>query len=332
MKLRVVVHAIGWSIVFLAIVVAVLEALQMTFDRLSSWQQRRVVKVISPPINKRIPLAPKPVPLPPNYAVFAFCYHDFSERPNKWSIKPKRLEAHIQTLKALGFQFLTMGEAVRLLTGQWRGSVPKRAVVITVDDGFQSAYLTLFPLLKRYGVKATLFIYTDWIGKYRGALTWKQLQEMAQSGLVEIASHTVTHAYPRKLKRSLTSNKQYESKMEWEFVRSKTELEQKLGTQVEGLAYPGGYADGTLKALAKRAGYKWAAVINPEPFTVNFDRYAIPRYGVSNETTVAVLKAFIMRQVIMLSRLNNKTKPKQPTSNKAKALKFARVRQHNANR
>lgn len=310
MRLKSFIHTIGWSVAFLLITLAFLCAVWVTIERLSSFGRKGEGEVVFPTLDKRIPSVPKPQPLPPDYAIFVLCYHDFREKPSKWSITPQRLEAHIQTLKALGFTFLTLGEAVKLLTGQWKGNPPKRAVVITVDDGFRSAYSVLFPLLKRYGVKATLFVYTDWIDKNLGALTWEQLREMAQSGLVEIASHTVTHAYPRKLKRKL-NGEQYKRKMEWEFVKSKAELEQRLGIKVEGLAYPGGYADGTLKGLAQRTGYKWAAVINPKPLTVGFDRYAIPRYGVSAETTVEALKAWVIRQPATLIRYGDKVNPKR---------------------
>ncbi|MCS7263824.1 MAG: polysaccharide deacetylase family protein [Armatimonadetes bacterium] len=328
MKLKTFV-IVGWFLAFSALISALFGAMRMTFERLAIRRQEEAAKAVLKPVDKPVPIVSspviKPVPLPSDYAVFVLCYHDFQEKPSKWSITPERLEAHIQTLKAWGFSFLTVSEAVKLLKGRWQGNLPKRAVVITVDDGFQSAYSVLFPLLKRYGAKATLFIYTEWVGKSEGSLTWEQLREMAQSGLVEIASHTVTHAYPRNLKRKLTVEK-YKRKMEWEFVQSKLELERRLGIKVEGLAYPGGFVDGTLKALAQRAGYKWAAVINPKPMTANFDRYAIPRYGVSAETTVAALKAWVTRQPILLARLKDGAKPTLSNS-KTKVRKFKRAYQ-----
>jgi peptidoglycan/xylan/chitin deacetylase (PgdA/CDA1 family) len=223
-----------------------------------------------------------------------------------------------------------MSEVVDLLTGRWNGHLPEKAVVITVDDGFRSAYTVLFPLLKRYNAKATLFVYTEWIGKTPAALTWEQLREMAQSGLVEIASHTVTHIYPRRLKRSL-SGEQFKRGMEWEFVQSKRELEQKLGVKVEGLAYPGGYVEETLKALARKAGYRWAVVINPKPITVSADLYALPRYGVSSETTVAALKAWVTKQSFQLVQHSHRAKKTGKTTanmRRARGKLSARITAH----
>ena len=306
LKTKEFAQAVGWGIAIAVLVFALFEAGRVTLRSWREWGERAWKgTTVHVPVKPVPTVTPQPQPLPPDYAVFVLCYHDFRDKPNRWSITPQRLEAHLQTLKVLGFTFLTVSEAVDLLTGRWEGSPPKRAVVITVDDGFHSAYTVLFPLLKRYNAKATLFVYTNWIGKGNGALTWEQLREMAQSGLVEIASHTVTHTYPRRLKRKLSYD-QYRRRMKWEFEQSKRELEQRLGVKVSGIAYPGGHVDGTVKALAQQAGYRWAATINPKPLTVDFDRYAIPRYGVSLETTVAVLKAWVTGQPIRLARIKGK--------------------------
>ncbi len=310
MKATKVIHAIGSAIAIVGLMIVLLKAGQVTCERLKDWHEKKTKRVGLPKFDVKVtPVLPKPKPptLPLGYYMFALCYHDFREQPSRWSISPKRLEAHIQTLKALGFSFLTMSEAVDLLTGHWNGHLPERVVVITVDDGFRSAYTVLFPLLKRYNAKATLFVYTDWIGKTPGALTWEQLREMARSGLVEIASHTVSHIYPRRLKRSL-SNEQFKRRIEWEFLQSKRELEQKLRVKVEGLAYPGGHVDETLKKLAQKSGYRWAAVINPEPIKVGVDFYALPRYSISLKTTVATLKAWVTKQPIQLVSHSGKVK------------------------
>jgi len=320
MKANKILHAVGSAIAIVGLMLVLLKAGQVTYERMRDWCEEKIERVSLPEFTAKVtPVLPKPKPppLPPGYSIFVLCYHDFRERPNRWSISPKRLEAHIQTLKALGFSFLTMSEAVDLLTGRWNGHLPEKAVVITVDDGFRSAYTVLFPLLKRYNAKATLFVYTEWIGKTSAALTWEQLREMAHSGLVEIASHTVTHTYPRRLKRSL-SDEQFKRRIEWEFVQSKRELEQKLGVKVEGLAYPGGHVDETLKALARKAGYQWAAAINPKPITVGVDFYALPRYGVSLKTMVATLKVWVTKQPIQLVSHSGKVKEARKASSNAK--------------
>lgn len=323
MKPRTFTRTVGSTIAVVGLIFVLFKAGEMTWEQWSDWSKRSQESQILSRVDKSVSFAPmKPAPaLPQGYSVFILCYHDFGEKPSKWSITPQRLEAHLQTLKDLGFSFLTVSEAVDLMTGRWHGDLPERAVVVTVDDGFRSAYTILFPLLKRYEAKATLFVYTDWIGKTSRALTWEQLREMAQSGLVEIASHTVTHTYPRLLKRML-SREQFRQRMLWEFAQSKKELEGRLGVNVNGLAYPGGQTDGTIKELAKEAGYRWAVAINPEPMTVNSDLYSLPRYGVNSETFVATLKTWVTKQPIQLVRHSKQSK--KVSVNNANSLKPSR--------
>jgi len=209
-------------------------------------------------------------------------------------VTPQRFEAHLKILRANGFTFLTVSELVSLLDGEWDGAVPRRVVAITLDDGFRSAYTVAFPLLRKYQAKATLFVYTNWIATTNKALTWEQLREMAQSGLVEIASHTVTHAYPARLRRALRPDA-YRQRWLWELQTSKQTLEQRLGVVIRGLAYPGGQVDETLKRLAQQVGYQWAVAINPKPVTPRCDRYALPRFSMDKTISLGQVLAWLQR-------------------------------------
>jgi peptidoglycan/xylan/chitin deacetylase (PgdA/CDA1 family) len=237
----------------------------------------------------------RPAPRPPYPSVIAIlCYHDLAEKGSRYSVTPQQFEAHLKTLRANGFTFLTVSELVSLLDGKWDGAIPRRVVAITLDDGFRSAYTVAFPLLRKYQAKATLFVYTNWVAKTKKALTWAQLREMAQSGLVEIASHTVTHAYPKRLRRALRPEA-YRQRWLWELQTSKQALEQQLGITVRGLAYPGGQVDDTLKHLAQQVGYQWAVTINPKPVTPQCDRYALPRFGIDRTISLRQVLAWLQR-------------------------------------
>jgi peptidoglycan/xylan/chitin deacetylase (PgdA/CDA1 family) len=69
----------------------------------------------------------------------------------------------------------------------------KKFVILTIDDAFRSFYSMVFPLLKKYGFKATLFVNTATIGSndYSG---WDELREMLEYG-IELGNHTHSHAY-----------------------------------------------------------------------------------------------------------------------------------------
>lgn len=228
---------------------------------------------------------------PVGYAIPILCYHDFREggKHAYWAIPPKRFETHLQMLTAMGFTFLKMSEAVELMQGRWNKPIPRRPIVITIDDGFRSAYTVAYPLLRKYKAKATLFVYTNAIGKF--GLSWDQLREMIQSGIVEVASHTVSHMHPKRLRK--LSRDAYRERLAYEFTTSKKILEENLGITVNGLAYTGGVADTVAVEMAREAGYRWAVKIAPLPMTAQTNLYLIPRYGISRQTTTMVLKAWL---------------------------------------
>jgi hypothetical protein len=60
------------------------------------------------------------------------------------------------------------------------------------DDGYRSVYQVAYPLLKKYGFTATLFVYIDYVGISSQAVTWDQLRELKQNGFY-IGSHSVAH-------------------------------------------------------------------------------------------------------------------------------------------
>jgi len=96
--------------------------------------------------------------------------------------------------------------------------IPSKWVVLTFDAGYPDFYDEVYPLLKRYKFRATVFAITSCIDN--GCLTWGQLQELKDSGLVEIGSHSMGHP-------PLTCIKLSEAKKE--IVKSKAILEERLG-------------------------------------------------------------------------------------------------------
>ena len=126
--------------------------------------------------------------------------------------------------------------------------VPEKSVVLTFDDGYENNYTAMFPLLKKYNFKATIFVITANIDKEPRSMTSKQLLEMEKYG-VDIESHTVNHEHLK----TLTKNKQLET-----LTQSKKDLEKILNKQINFIAYPyGEYNKDTLLA-AKEAGYTMA--------------------------------------------------------------------------
>jgi hypothetical protein len=110
-----------------------------------------------------------------------FCYH---------FISAAEFEAHLQHLQRNGYATLTADEFYQAKRDGT--SDPIRSAVLTFDDGDEGFYEVVFPLLKKCGMKAVNFIIPGWVGK-EGILTWEQIQEMHESGLVDFQSHSMHH-------------------------------------------------------------------------------------------------------------------------------------------
>lgn len=178
-------------------------------------------------------------------------YHSVGVEAGNPIVMPlEQFDAEMKYIKDQGYQTLTLDELYDYFEN--RKPVPDKSVVITLDDGYADNYTSAFPVLKKYGLKATIFVVTSTIDVNPKCLTSSQIKELDKAG-IEIESHMVTH---RDLD-TLSYEEQYK-----ELKESKTALEKLLGRTVDYAAYPTGkYNDDTIKAV-KEAGYKMAFSTN----------------------------------------------------------------------
>jgi hypothetical protein len=97
---------------------------------------------------------------------------------------------HLSYLRNNGYETLTAEEYYYAINANQLGS---RAVVLTFDDGLSDLYTTIYPLLKKYGFKATAFIIPELVGKEFN-INWSQALEMHRSGVIDFQSHSMRHA------------------------------------------------------------------------------------------------------------------------------------------
>jgi peptidoglycan/xylan/chitin deacetylase (PgdA/CDA1 family) len=182
-----------------------------------------------------------------------------------------------------------------LVDGLKRGELPQHGpvVALTADDGHRSVYTDMFPLIRRYRVPVTLFIYPSAISNADYALTWQQLAEMVASGLVDVESHTYWHPDFRIEARRL-SPAAYEAFVRRQLTLSKERLETRLGIKVDLLAWPFGVYDAFLERLAAEAGYVAAFSIEQRPVSVGDNLFALPRYIVSDSISGSRFAALVM--------------------------------------
>lgn len=205
------------------------------------------------------------------------CYHNLNPiKPGSMNLTPEKFESQIKWLKDNGFTVVPLKEAVEYLQGK-RSSLPEKSVVVTADDGWESVYTYMQPIIKKYNIPVTLFIYPQTISAGKNAMTWDELKELQQTGLFDIQGHTYSHPNFKQEKRHL-SEEAYEKAVRNELVNSKKILEEKLNIKVSFLAWPFGIYNDYLEKEAANAGYVMAFTIDARPANRNFRAMSQPRF------------------------------------------------------
>src|SRR5262245_17747955 len=178
-----------------------------------------------------------PTVFTPSLHVPILMYHYISANPHapadpvrtRLSVPPAQFAQQLAYLHRAGYTTITLDDLVGAL--HLHATLPSKPVILTFDDGYQDFYINAYPLLRRYGDKATIYIITRKVGT-PGYMTWSELRALAASPLITIAAHTRTHPELPALT----------AKRSWaELAGSKADLQTRLGISVHHLAYPSGH-------------------------------------------------------------------------------------------
>ena len=181
--------------------------------------------------------------------VMVLNYHKIDNTFISLAVRPDDFEAQMKYLSENGYHTISPDELYDSLAGT--GELPENPVLITFDDGYVDNYTNAYPILKKYGFKATIFVITSFLGKDKNYMTWDQARELDANG-ISIESHTVDH-------KSMTDLTDEQLRME--LVESKKKAEKELGHPVEYMAYPTGTYNLHIAEMVKEAGYKAAFTI-----------------------------------------------------------------------
>lgn len=209
-----------------------------------------------------------------NPGITILCYHDVGKLSNEYATSPATLDAHFSYLKEHGFTPISFERYVAINKGL--EPLPPKAVLLTFDDGYQSLYTEIFPLLKKYNYPALMAIVTSWPDNYAPAalgpiVSWQQLREMEASGLVSYASHSHdSHRFltsnpqgdgGKMLESRAYKNGRYESDDEFrqrvknDFEQSQAVFRQQLGHSVHALVWPFGAYSGLAREIGREVGF-----------------------------------------------------------------------------
>lgn len=213
-------------------------------------------------------------------AIPVLMYHHVNPQGSFINVRPETFELHMRYLKKKGFTAIHTGEFSDILTG--RAAAPRRPVMITFDDGWLDNWVFAFPVLRKYGMRAVIFLVTGHIAgqgrrhrsdeesvaalpPHREAkalvergrtgevmLSWDEAAEMKDSGLVEFHSHTHTHQRWDKL---IPDRDGRNAALRGDLVAAK-ELLEKKGMKGDALCWPQGFYDDDYRGIAGSLGYR----------------------------------------------------------------------------
>ena len=201
------------------------------------------------------------------------------------TVSPANFEHQVAYLQQKGFTCLLASDVEAAL--RERRPLPERSVAITLDDGYRDNFDCAFPILKRYGVPATIFLVTSTVDT-AGHLTWSNVAEMRPHP-VGYGSHTVTHA-------DLTSLSL--DRLDYELRESKRVLESRLIERISAIAYPSGKYNGMVAERTREAGYLAGWKKGGGPVQPGADPYLLPRMRVKGSTNLDEFKRIVWSGVM----------------------------------
>lgn len=205
-------------------------------------------------------------------------YHMIGDMKNNSAVMTEdNLRIQMQYLKDHGYHPITMQELYDYVTKGEK--LPSKPVCITFDDGYLDSYTIVYPMMKEFGYPWTLFLITDDVGKSYNRMTWEQLKEMAASGAVTIANHTLSHP---KLHNLPTR-----AEKENEIIGANKALKYHLGIDNLWFAYPYGDYDDEVIDICKKAGIKLAVTTDAGRVHVGSYPYDLKRVYIGNNVSLA---------------------------------------------
>lgn len=209
-------------------------------------------------------------------------YHHVGDPPpgvRLWGLYVSKLNFAFQMwyLKTAGFRVRSLGEFIGAVSN---GALEPYTVVLTFDDGFCDFYVNAFPVLKKYGLPATVFSVTGQAGMVsewedidsagRGKLMdASQMKEIMLGSRVEFAPHTAGH---KKLS-ALPADEEFS-----EIESSVKAISELAGADPVSFAAPYGDYGNSTREILKKLGIKCALTTENRAFDIRRDDlFSVPR-------------------------------------------------------
>lgn len=235
----------------------------------------------------------------PPEGVLILEYHKVNDtdQDDPYTVPVQDFCEQLDYLQQQGYETISLLDFMKAAKG--KANLPKKAVVLTFDDGYIDNYTELLPVLEEKKAKATVFMVTNYIGT-EGYLTWQQLHDMQKRG-IEIGSHTANHdpltpMTPERIEDEIGLSKLL---LEWNGIHP-----------VFFFSYPNGiYNDEAIAALKKNqylaavTGHSGINTFATNPYLLQRLNIPRPRMGLL-EFKVRLFKANLFTRLGILQHSN----------------------------
>ncbi|MEX0931927.1 MAG: polysaccharide deacetylase family protein [Candidatus Paceibacterota bacterium] len=203
-------------------------------------------------------------------------YHSVENTSWKYGVSEKAFEQQLKYIKS-NMNPVSLHDVVNHIEG--KSILPRRSVAITIDDGYEDTISFVAPLLKKYGIPATVFLTTNLAPMEKlGNLsrpTEEGVQRIAKEGVVTFEVHGESHTNFTELS---------DSELVREIESSKQRITQLTGTTSTLCAYPAGRVDKRVESVIARH-FRGACCITEALVTSGANVYRIPRIQVDRSIT-----------------------------------------------
>ncbi len=218
-------------------------------------------------------------------------HHIQTESPvlSKLTVSLRSFKRQINWLTQKGYETISLERLGGFIQG--RDTLPKKPIIITFDDGYQSVWDHAKPVLDQSGFTATVFLVSQAIGQrniwdlQKSIPILPCMDESTCRCLLddgwEVGSHGLNHyVLPELAPKALNE----------ELTGSKNALEQLFNCQVTAFCYPHGAWNKRIQEHVKRAGYQVACAISANSASVTDDQWALRRVKVKGSDTLSDFK------------------------------------------
>ena len=225
-------------------------------------------------------------------------YHHFDDdrkNINDMTVQTSEFEKQIKYLKENGYTAISLSDLNDFIENKKR--VPKKPILITIDDGYKSNYDIMYPIIKKYKMKATIFVIGERIdnaNKKSNAISkfnWKQAKEMYDSNIIDIECHTYDSHKRDEIEgveKSVfanplpnESNEDFKQRIIEDVKKNIYTIQKNIGYTPIALAYPYGEFNEEIDELLKDMGIKYTFLASGGKETKMENKHLLKRIPVN---------------------------------------------------